>query len=300
MTGAYPLILGASGLTGTEIVKLLAAAKIPVRVSYREQSELNVLRNFGAEPIYADFSDPDSLHQSMIDVSSAALILPIHPQMSEWGKTVVDCAKKAKLPKLVLLSNLSADGDARYNIPRMHGEIMNYLKASGVPYYIVQSAPYFQNIFWSVITIVRQRQFSLPLGATELPYIDLHDVAIFIAKLLCEDHPAGRAFRITGAKAFSMFRIARKLSQALEQDIRYAPIPHENAEHIFRTMGMTSWLAKTIAEMYLEYDSGKYGKPTNDFKEIAGRAPTGLDRFIERNLMVFRQDALPERLLSEG
>ncbi|MGI9298289.1 MAG: NAD(P)H-binding protein [Gammaproteobacteria bacterium] len=300
MTTPYPLILGASGLTGTEIVKLLAAAKVNVRVSYREQSELNVLRNFGAEPIFADFSDPDSLRQAMIDVTSAALILPIHPNMGEWGKTVIDCAKEAKLPKLALLSNLSADGDAGYNIPRMHGEIMEHLKRSGVPYYIVQSAPYFQNLFWSVITIVRQRQFSLPLGNAELPYIDLHDVAIFIAKLLCGEYPAGQTFRITGAKAFSMFRIARKLSQALEQDIRYTPIPHANAEHIFRTMGMTSWLAKTIAEMYAEYDSGKYGAPTGDFKKIAGRAPTGLDKFIERNLLVFRQDTLPERLLPEG
>lgn len=296
----YPLILGASGLTGTEIVKLLAAARVKMRVSYREQSELNVLRNFGAEPIFADFSDPESLMQAMIDVSSAALILPIHPDMSNWGKTVVDCAKEAKLPKIVLLSNLSANGDARYNIPRMHGEIMEHLKSSGVPYYIVQSAPYFQNIFWSIITIVRQRQFSLPLGATELPYIDLHDVAIFIAKLLCEEHPPNQTFRITGAQPFSMFRIARRLSQALEHDIRYAPIEHANAEHVFRTMGMTSWLAKTIAEMYAEYDSGKYGEPTGDFRKIAGRAPTGLDKFIERNLLVFRQDSLPDRLLSEG
>ncbi|MBE8158931.1 MAG: hypothetical protein HAW59_06035, partial [Betaproteobacteria bacterium] len=52
---AYPLIFGASGLTGTEVVKLLSKAQINVRVSYREQSELNVLRNFGAEPIFADY-----------------------------------------------------------------------------------------------------------------------------------------------------------------------------------------------------------------------------------------------------
>lgn len=300
MTTPYPLILGASGLTGTEIVKMLTAAKINVRVSYREQSELNVLRNFGAEPIFADFADLDSLRQSMIDVTSAALILPINQKMSEWGKNVIDCAKEAKLPKLVLLSNLSANGDAASNIPRMHGEIIEHLKQSGVPYYIVQSAPYFQNIFWSVITIVRHHQFSLPLGNTELPYIDLRDVAVFMSKLLCEEHPAGQTFRITGATAFSMFRVARRLSQALEQDVRYTPTPSANAEHIFRTMGMTSWLAKTIAEMYAEYESGEYSVPTGDFKRITGRAPTGLDKFIERNIMVFRQDTLPEHLLSEG
>ena len=300
MTAAYPLILGASGLTGTELVKLLAAAKIKVRVSYREQAELNVLRNFGAEPIFADFSDKDSLRQAMLDVSAAALILPIHEHMAEWGKNVIDCAKEAKLQKFVLLSNLSANSESRYNIPRMHGELAAHLKASGVPWQIVQSAPYFQNIFWSIITIVRQRRFSLPLGNTSLPYIDMRDVAIFFAKLLCEDHPSGRTFRITGAKPFSMFRIARKLSQALEQDIRYTPIPHENAPHILRTMGMTSWLAENIADMYAEYDSDKYGETTGDFKEIVGRDPTGLDKFIERNLLVFRQDKLPERLLSEG
>lgn len=293
MSTPYPLILGASGLTGTEITKLLSAAKIPVRVSYREQSELNLLRNFGAEPIYADFADRDSLLQSMIDVNGAALILPVHQNMSEWAKNILDCAKEAKLPKLVILSNLAANKTSEHDIPRMHGEIVDYAGECGVPCHIVQPAPYFQNIFWSVITIIRQRQFSLPLGNTELPYIDLRDVAIFIAKLLCENHPPGRVFRITGATPLSMFRIARRLGKFLGNDIRYTPIAHDNAEHIFRTMGITPWLARAIAGMYKEYDSGEYSKPTGDFKEIVGRAPTGLDSFIERNQMIFRQETPP-------
>ncbi len=292
----YPLILGASGLTGTEVVKILARAKINVRVSYREQAELNVLRNFGAEPIFADYTDPDSLRESLKDITAAALILPISPRMAEWGRQAVDCAKKAGLPKLILLSNLGASPDSPLEIPRMHGEIIAHVQNSGIPYHIVQSAPYFQNLFWSVLTIVRQRQFSLPLGNAELPYIDLHDVAILIAKLLCEERPPNQIYRITGPKAFSMFHIARKLSRALEHDVRYFPSPAQSGEHLFRTMGLTSWLSRAINEMYGEYASGVYKTVTGDFKAAVGRAPTGLDKFIERNLLVFRQDKVPEHL----
>ena len=294
---AYPLIFGASGLTGTEIVKILSKAQINVRVSYREQSELNMLRNFAVEPIFADYTQPESLRQAMKGVSGAVMILPISPQMGEWGRQIIDCAKATNLPKLVLLSNLSASPEAEFGIPKMHGEILAHLQKSGVPYHIVQSAPYFQNLFWSVLTIVRQRGFSLPLGNAELPYIDLHDVAILIAKVLCEERPPNQIYRITGPQSLSMFRIARKLSQAIGHDIRYTPIEHENSERVFRAMGLTSWLAHAISEMHIEYSSGKYKEPTNDFKEAVGRAPSGLDSFIERNLIVFRRDEIPEHFL---
>lgn len=291
---AYPLIFGASGLTGTEIVKLLSKARINVRVSYREQSELNTLRNFGAEPIFADYSDPESVSQAMIGVSAAALILPISPNMGEWGRLVVNCAKKSGLPKLVVFSNLGASPDSQYEIPRMHGEILAHLRESGVPYQIVQCAPFFQNLFWSVLTIVRQRGFSLPLGNAELPYIDLHDAAVFTAKVLCEDRPESHTHRITGPQSLSMFRIARRLSTAIGHDIRYTPIEPENGGRVFRSMGLTSWLSQAISDMHIEYASGKYKDPTGDFKALMGRAPTGLDNFISRNLMVFRRDEMPE------
>lgn len=296
-TSAYPLILGASGLTGTEIVKLLSAAKVNVRVSYREQAELNVLRNFGVEPIFADFTDPSSIEEAMKGVTSAMMILPISKHMSEWGKQIVDCAKRAKLPKLVILSNLAADPDSEFDIPRMHGEIIAHLKQSGAPHHIIMAAPYFQNLFWSVITIVRQRQFSLPLNNAELPYLDIRDVAIFAAKLLCEQHRLNTEYHITGNAPLSMFRIARILSKSLGHDIRYLPIPAANGAHVFRTMGMTSWLAQAVADMYTEYSSGKYGAVTNDFRKVVGREPTGLDKFIERNILVFSQDTIDEKLL---
>lgn len=300
MTSPYPLVLGASGLAGTEIVRLLSRAKINVRVSYREQSDLNILRNFGVEPIYADFTDKESLRSAMQDVTAAALILPVNEHMTEWGINVTDCAKEAGLKKLVFLTNLCADPGSSSNIPRMHGEIDAYIRASGVPYHIVHSAPHFQNIFWSVITIVRHRQFGLPLDAAELPYIDLFDCAVFMAKILCEEHNPNNDYIITGPQAYSMFRIARRLSQALGHDIRYTPIPVESGESTFRAMGMTSWLAHNIADIYTEYASGKYSKISKDFETIVGRPPTGLDKFIERNLAVFRQDSIPERLTHEG
>ncbi len=300
MAATYPLILGASGLAGTEVVKLLSRVKVNVRVSYREQSDLNILRNFGVEPIYADFTDKESLQSAMKDVSAVALILPVNEHMTEWGRNVVDCAKTAGVQKLVFLTNLCADPESSCNIPRMHGEVDAYIRTSGVPYHIIHSAPHFQNIFWSVITIVRHRQFGLPLDAAEIPYIDLFDCAVFIAKILCEEHAPNKDYTITGPQAYSMFRIARRLSQSLGHDIRYTPIPLENGESTFRSMGMTSWLAHNIADVYTEYATGKYNKVTKDFELIAGRPPTGLDKFIERNLAVFRQDSLPDRLTHEA
>jgi uncharacterized protein YbjT (DUF2867 family) len=272
-------------------------AKVPLRVSYREQADLNVLRNYAVEPVYADYADVNTIKKAMQDVSSALLILPIHEQMAEWGKRVIDCAKKTKLPRLVLLSNLGANEQSANDIPRMHGEIIASLKESGIPYDIVKSAPYFQNLFWNVITIVRNRQFSLPLDNIEIPYIDVQDLSIVFAKLLYETREGNNEYYLTGPQPLSMFRFSRQLSLALGKSIRYVPSPPQAGAQTFRDMGLTRWLSQAIADMYKDYATGNYSQITKDFEKIMGRKPTGISSFLERNISVFTDPTVPAGFL---
>lgn len=296
------LIFGGSGQTGSELVKCLCKNSDSVRVCYREQADLNTLRVYGAEPIYASYDDSDSILEALKGVSAAALILPVHPKMGEWGETVIDCARRARLSNLVVLSNLGADKNSPAEIGRMHGSVISCLHKSGVPGHVVQCAPYFQNLLWSVITVVRQRKFSLPLENAKLPYIDLGDVAAFIAKLLSGDvQQPDRAWRVTGAHSYSMFDIARKMSETLGYKIRYMPVPPNSGKTVFRSQGLTSWLSEAIAGMYAEYASGKFDEPAPaDFEKVMGRPPAGLDEFIEKHINVFRRNTDAEHMLIHG
>ncbi len=289
MSAAYPLVMGASGLTGTETVRRLVEAKTEVRVTYREQAELNTLRELACEIFHADYSEPESVAKAMKDVNRVVLILPIAPNMAEWGKNSINAAKQAGVERLILLSNVAASRESAAEIPRMHGDVIHHLQNSGLTHTVVRPAPYFQNLFWSTITIVRWKKLSLPLGG-KLPHIDVRDVGLFLSHVVREDSKENRDYTITGPESLTMFRMARTLGKEVGSNIRFVPTPARAGKQCFRDMGLTPWLCDAINGMYGEYDSGKYDKPTRDFANLTGKKPISFERFAADYYNVFTSD----------
>ena len=290
MAKAYPLVTGASGLTGTETVRALVAAGVDVRVTYREQAELNTLRELACETFHADYNEPATVYNAMKSANCVVVILPIDKHLAEWGKTVVDAAaQNTDIKRVVLLSNVAADAQADTDIARMHGEVAEHLKNSGVNYTIVRPMPYYQNLFWSTITIVRQKNISLPLNG-KLPQIDVRDVGLFLAKAAQDDSESDREYTITGPESLTVFQMARMLSKEIGFTVRFMPAPVRAGKQCFRDMGLTPWLSEAIGGMYAEYDSGKYETPTDDFQKLAKRKPLPFSQFAADYKTVFNID----------
>ncbi|MGU9951703.1 MAG: NmrA family NAD(P)-binding protein [Gammaproteobacteria bacterium WSBS_2016_MAG_OTU1] len=296
-----PLILGASGMCVTALAQLLGKAKFSPRVSYQDDDEMMILQNIQAESVSTNCNDVESLVKAMSDTTVAALILPLNADMAAWGHNTIAAAKKAGLERLVLLVNNNANEQSDHDLPRMQGEIIAELQQSGVPYQIVKAAPYFQHVFFSNIALVRRHEFSLPIGGEiGLPYIDMHDIVIFIAKLLCEEHPVNKVYNVTGGSAIPLSRMARFIGKVILHDVQYFPIRTSDSLQIFLTMGIPNWLGKSITDLYSEYSTGNYTATTTDFKELVGRAPIGAEKCFEKNLTMLRDDAIPAELLKTG
>lgn len=288
----YPLIIGASGLTGTEIIRQLSDQSVPVRVTYREQAELNTLRGYGVEPFYADFEQPDTIANAMTGVDGVIAIMPIHPKFENWGKLAIDSAKARGVSHYIALSNFAVD-HSQAAIARMHLALERHLHASGLAHTIIRPSTYFQNLLWATITIVRQQRFSLPMENAKIPHIDMRDVASAIIRIAAAPTAHnGKTYTLTGGEALSMFDIARLLSDTLQRKIRYFPTPLDHASDSFRDMGMIEWISHAVSEIYLDYATLNLSTVTDDFQSICARAPAPYHAFIQEHAHVFAGSAL--------
>ena len=285
MSTPYILVLGASGLTGTEVTRQLSHLPANIRVTYREQADLNQLRNFGAEPFYADYEAPETLRKAMKNIDRLIVILPIHEKFETWGRLVIDCTKEAKIKQYTVLSNFAVGQGGSAEIAYHHEQLERYAIDQGIPYTILRSATYFQNILWSTLTIMRQNRISLPLENAKLPYIDMRDVAEALVKAtLGSNKQKNKIYTLTGSKALSMFDIARLLSEALGKTIRYYPTPLKSAPEAFRDVGMIEWIAQSVAAMYSDYATLDLSAVSSDFTDICGKPPRAFTDFIQENI----------------
>ena len=80
------LITGATGKTGGEVSRQLAAAGIPFRVLVRNPDKAGPLRELGAEISIGDIADRAAVERAMEGVDKALLVMANEEQQLVWEK----------------------------------------------------------------------------------------------------------------------------------------------------------------------------------------------------------------------
>ena len=284
------LILGASGQTGSETVRILTHAGFPVRVTYREHSELQRLREMAVEDVPADFNDVETLKKAMDGIERVFVIQPVVENMLDQSKNICEAAKAASVPHVIRISNMATGPDLGSDIATMHYESDELLKGLGCNYTLIKGANYYQNMFYSALTIIRQGHYALPLGNATLANVDVRDIARVGAHCLVDSGHENKEYTVTGPEALTMHMVARKLSKVLNKEIRYIAVEPVAATQVFKDQGLPEWPAKAIGTMFMEYASGKYKFVTDDFEQITGVKPRSMDSFFSDYRDVFRRE----------
>lgn len=290
------LILGASGQTGSEVCRILTSAGFSTRITYREQSELQRLREYDIEDYAADYNDVESLKRAMDGVERVFVVQPVNQEMLDQSKNICEAAKAANVSHVIRISNMATGPDIQSDIANFHYESDEMLKALGCNYTILKGANYFQNMLYSSLTIIRQSHFALPLGTASVSAVDVRDVALVAAHCLIDQGHENKEYTVTGPEAMTMHVVARHLSKVIGKEVRFIPVAPVAATQVFKDQGMPEWAAKAIGEMFMEYASGKYKFVTKDFTEITGSEPRNITGFFED----FRESFLRETVKPLG
>jgi len=247
------LVVGATGMLGSEICRRLAAAGKPVRALVRatsDQAKVEALRKLGAEVVQGDLRDRASLDAACRGATAVISTVSSMPFSYQAGqndiqtvdiqgqKSLIDAARAAGVSHFVYTSfSMNLD----FPLCNAKRAVESYLKDSGLAYTILRPGYFMQTWLSPVVGFDAANAKAQVYGSGENPisFIAYPDVAEFAVRVL--DHPAARNATIVlgGPEALSQLQTIRVFEEvggrsfevqhvpvaALEEQQRGAPDP---------------------------------------------------------------------------
>ncbi len=292
------LVTGATGLTGSELVRRLSARNVEVRALVRNTAKAEKLSGLPkVEIVEADMARPETLNGAFKDVDRAMLISSSAPDMLEVQSNFVEAARRAGVRHMVKLSGIIPDLDSPFRYARMHGEIEQKIEASGMAFTHLRGCEFFTAYFRRVPAIVAKGALILPMDDARIASIDIGDIAEVAASVLTggSEHE-GKIYPITGPEALNMTEVAEKLSRATGKTIHYVNVTPEEARNTNLANGMPPYMADALFELFAERRKGKESQVSAVIPEVFGWQPTTFDEFAARNAPIVRGEVPAPRV----
>jgi uncharacterized protein YbjT (DUF2867 family) len=277
------LVTGAAGKTGQSIIRALLKREKQIRALVHRETQIKPLKKLGAEEVIAgDMSSQKTMDQAVQGVKSVYHICPnVSPDEIKIGKIVIKSSQSSGVEHFVYHSVLHPQIEAMpHHWQKMRVEEL--LFESGLPYTILQPAPYMQNILAYWDDIVNKGTYPVPYAKnTRLNAVDLDDIAEVAALVLCESGYEGAIYELCGIENLSQIELTHILSQYLVHRVDVEVIPIEEWEANSRNNGMGDYQLKTLIKMFKYYEEfGLTGNP-HVLESLLRRSPTSYITFIE-------------------
>ena len=277
------LITGAGGKTGRTLVKGLANVEGVSGLVHREE-HVSVLKSLGADKIIVgDLRDRAAIRSAMHGIRAIYHICPnMHPDEMEIGKLVIDAAQEAGIEHIVLHSVLHPQTEKMtHHWQKLRVEEMIF--ESGLPFTILQPAPYMQNLLAGWKRIVEEGVLRVPYSLhSKFSFIDLEDVAEAGRVVLTEPGHRFAAYELAGTLPMSHVDGAELFGKILKRDVRVEK--EEIGDWRLRTGGLSEYRVENLIRMFEYYDKwGLIGNP-NVLRWLLKREPSSFESFIRRSL----------------
>ena len=285
------LITGATGTSGTEIVKQLSALEKRFRILVRNREKAASLAGPGIEIAEGNLSQPQTLDRALAGITRALLLSSPDLRQVELQGNFIEAAKRAGVKHVVKFSAMGADVNSPLTLGRWHGQTEKQLEQSGMAYTHLRPNQFMQNFLGFAPSIARQGVFYAPMKGARSSLVDVRDIAAVAAAVLTGAGHEGKTYGITGPEPLSYAQIAKKLSAILGRKVAYVDVTPEQAKSGMTASGMPEWLADAINELYGQWSRGAGEVTTNVVREVAGKQPINFDQFARDHVAAFRGDS---------
>lgn len=274
------LVIGGTGLVGSQVVRELTARGAKIRVLTRSAEKAKNLPE-GVEAATGDLLDPASVRSVFKGVEDVFLVNSVSATESHEGLMAVCGARLAGVGRIAYLSVHHVD-QAPY-LPHFGSKvgIESAVKASGISYTILRPNHFFQNDYWVKEGLLGHGVYSQPIGDVGLSRVDVRDIAEVAALALTSDGHAGKTYNLVGPRAHTGQSTAEAWSRALGKEIRYAGNDLDAWERQALAY-LPGWMVFDIRLMYaLFQDKGLKATPADveTLTRVLGHAPRSFEDF---------------------
>lgn len=281
------LITGATGTSGVPIVKALVDRAKRVRVLTRDVAKAATLFGEDVEITRGDLSDPQSIEAAMEDVERALLNSSPAPNLVDLQSGFIEAARNAGVKHIVKFSAAGADAKSTSTFLKLHGEVEDKLRSSGLKWTMLRPTFFMQN-FFAMAGMIKAGTIYQPAGEGRAPYVDVRDIAAVAAVTLAEPGHEGKVYEITGPQSLTYHDIAQMFTNLTDHHVTYQNVTFEDAKKAMTQMGISEWLANGINELSQGLQEGIFANVTKIVREVGKKEPTTLVQFIQENINLFR------------
>ena len=214
------LVIGATGTVGSNVTRGLVATGSKVRVLTRNKSRASHLPA-GIEIALGDLNDPESARAAFAGIDTVFLLNGVTQTEANEGIVAVALATAAKVKRLVYMSVQGAHSAP--HLPHFGSKIgvEAAVKASGIPYTILQPNNFFQNDAWLKAALLEYGVYAQPLGQKGLHRVDARDIADAAVNALVTDKFTSKSYVLAGPTLVNGPSTAEVWSSKLGKKIAY-------------------------------------------------------------------------------
>src|SRR5262245_36234179 len=255
------LVTGAAGqlgAVGRTVTTLLLDHGLPVRALVRrEDDRAAALRAAGAEVVVGDLLEPADVSRAVRGSRRIYFGMSVSAGYLEATVLMAAVARELGVDALVNMSQMTVSQMSIQNTTpspqqRQHWLSEQALAWSGLPVVTVRPTVFLDGFFLRFVgpTVRARNRIELPFGRGKTSPVAAADVARVVATVLADPGPhLGRIYELTGPRSQDMHGIAREYSDALNREITYSDISHEDWERELRKEGLPEHVTQHLVTM---------------------------------------------------
>jgi uncharacterized protein YbjT (DUF2867 family) len=279
------LITGATGNIGSALIQQFTAAGIPVRALVRSPEKAKQIETDNVEIAIGDFSQPEQLKSALQGVKKLFLLSSLEPQMPQLQQQAIQIAKQMDVEHVVKLSVEGADPQSTLSVNRWHGEVEEYLEASGLAWTNLRPGYFMQNLLMSTATIKTQNSF-FTVRDEMTAAIDARDIAAVAFETLTQAGHEQQSYHLTGAEILSFSDMLQQLGQIIGRKLQLVQLTPADYRQGMASAGLPEWLLDSLMEMVSA--SPRTPLVADTVSVITKRSPILFQQFAADYAAVFR------------
>jgi len=244
------LIIGGTGTLGRQIVRRALDEGHSVRCMVRSQKRAAFLKEWGAELVWGDLCEPDSLPPvlegitAVIDAATTRATDSSNIQKVDWyGKvSLIQAVEAAGIKRYIFCSILDAQDHREVPLMEIKHCTELFLKDSQLQYTILQLSGFLQGLIGQYAIPILENQTVWVTGeAAPIAYMDTQDIARFAVRSLSLKDTIHRSFPVVGLRAWGGYEIIRLCERLSSKEAKVSRMPIGILRAVRNFAGFFAW-----------------------------------------------------------
>lgn len=285
------LVIGSTGMLGSEICQLLTAKNYKVRAMVRtcsEPTKLDALTKLGVHLVFGDIRDKSTFAAALEGISTVITTVSSMPFSYVYGENdivkvdeegmlnLIDAARKSGV-KHFIYTSFTRNIDLDFPLCRAKRKVELHLQQSGMNFTILRPG-YFMEAWLSPAVgfdAVNGKVDLCGKGTNPVAFISLKDVAGFAVDCVTNPHATNAILELGGPENLPPLQVVKTFEEVLKKKIDVLPILEEVLEKQLSTS--TNPMQKSFAGLMCCMAKGDYIDMKETLKDFPIRLHTVKD-----------------------